>query len=316
VAGAQCWLIDLSSDLRLEEVLDKTIENALRALPGREFALLVTVGDELTVVRTSGLGPGARRRIESWARSDAELLAEPREVRELGTDVELERLALRLGVGELRTQPLLANGRSLGLLIALAPAVEPLTDQERELLGDFAEQAAIALTNARLFQHLLETATHDGLTGLANRREFDRLLARELDRSVRYGEIFCLAMIDLDRFKALNDVRGHAAGDALLRQAADTIEEACRTSDIAARVGGDEFVLILPEANQFEATATCERLRAEVETLADVSLSWGVAEYPIHGEQPGELMRAADVAMYASKPRYAGKPRPEPAAKA
>jgi diguanylate cyclase (GGDEF)-like protein len=212
-------------------------------------------------------------------------------------------------VGELHSQPLLAKGRSLGLLVTLARAVEPLTEEDRVILRDFTEQAGVALANAHLFQHMLESATQDSLTGLANRREFDRLLARELERSARYGEIFSLAMIDLDRFKELNDTHGHAAGDALLRQAAQTIGDACRASDIAARLGGDEFVLILPETDQYEAAALCERLRAEVETLADVSLSWGVAEYPTHGNGGSQLTRAADAAMYASKPRLVGGER-------
>src|SRR5207248_8026028 len=137
--------------------------------------------------------------------------------------------------------------------------------------------------NAHLFQTLLEKATHDALTGLPNRREFERLLTRELERSSRYGEIFSLAIIDLDGFKQLNDTRGHAAGDAVLRSAAKTIEEACRASDVAGRLGGDEFVVLLPETNQFAAAALCERLRAGVESLGDaVRLPWGVAAYPTH----------------------------------
>jgi diguanylate cyclase (GGDEF)-like protein len=155
----------------------------------------------------------------------------------------------------------------------------------------------------------LENAAQDSLTELPNRREFERQLARELERSSRYGEIFSLAILDLDGFKGLNDTRGHQAGDALLRQAADTIQEACRASDAAGRIGGDEFALLLPETNQFEAAALCERLRAEIETLADVSLSWGVAEYPTHGVTISTLMRAADAAMYASKPRLVGGER-------
>lgn len=307
--SAPCWLVDLSSDLRLEEVLDRVIQNAAQAFPGREFALLVMVGDELSVVRTTGLGPGTRRRIEAWAQRAPELLVEPREVTELAEDPELERLAMRLDAGALRSEPLLFNRRSLGLLVALARAVEPLTASEAELLSQFAEQAAVALGNAHLFQGMLERATHDSLTGLPNRRHFERTLEHEVDRSSRYGEIFSLAMIDLDGFKGLNDRRGHAAGDALLRQAAQTIEDACRGADIPARIGGDEFVLVLPETNQYEAAALCERLRAEIETLADISLSWGVAEYPMHGADGSALKRAADAAMYASKPRVVGGER-------
>jgi diguanylate cyclase (GGDEF)-like protein len=297
---AQCWLQDLSSDLRLEEVLDKTIENVLRACPGREFALLLMGEEELRIVRTSGLGPGARRRIVNWARSSSEALGEPQEVEDLTADAELASLAGRTH-GAMRSVPLLFKRRSLGALVALA--ADGFDDEERELLSLFAEQAAVALANAHLFQTLLENATRDPLTGLPNRREFDRVLARELERSSRYGEIFSLAFIDVDGFKALNDSQGHAAGDVLLRRAADTIQDACRASDVPGRLGGDEFAVLLPETNQFEAAALCERLRLQVEKLADVSLSWGVAEYPTHGVTAGGLSRAADAAMYVSKPR-------------
>jgi diguanylate cyclase (GGDEF)-like protein len=307
-----CWLVDLASDLRLDEVLDNTIETVAGALPGHEFALLITVEDELTVVRTSGLGPGARRRLEMWARSSEQALAEPLEIDDLEHDPDLSSLATRLSQGALRALPLLFKGRSLGVLIALAPVGASFNDDDRELLDAFTEQAAVALANAHLFQTLLENATHDSLTELPNRREFDRQLTRELERSNRYGEIFSLAIIDLDHFKELNDTRGHQAGDTLLRQAADTIQEACRKSDFAGRLGGDEFGLLLPETNQFEAAALCERLRAEVETLADVSLSWGVAEYPTHGVTSHTLTRAADAAMYASKPRMVGGERSAP----
>jgi diguanylate cyclase (GGDEF)-like protein len=297
---AQCWLQDLSSDLRLEEVLDKTIENALQACPGREFALLLLGEEELRIVRTSGLGPGARRLIVNWARSASQALAEPQELDDLTADPELASLAGRSDHGAMRSVPLMFKGRSLGALVVLA--ADGFGDEDREVLSLFADQAAIALSNAHLFQTLLENATHDALTGLPNRREFDRVLARELERSSRYGEIFSLAFIDVDGFKALNDSQGHAAGDVLLRRAADTIQEACRASDVPGRLGGDEFAVVLPETNQFEAAALCERLRLQVEKLADVSLSWGVAEYPTHGVTAGGLSRAADAAMYASKP--------------
>ena len=308
--GIQCWLQDLSSDLRLDEVLDRTIENALRACPGREFALLIMVEEELTVVRTSGLGPGARRRIEQWARSRSEMLVEPCEIDDLAEHEELSSLGVRLQATSLLAIPLLFKGRSLGVLITISPAdASPFDTDDHELFEAFTEQAAVALANAHLFQTLLENATQDPLTGLPNRREFDRLFARELERSSRYGEIFSLAILDLDYFKRLNDTRGHAAGDALLRQAAETIQEACRASDVPGRIGGDEFALLLPETNQFEAAALCERLRLEIETLADVSLSWGVAEYPTHGVTASTLTRAADAAMYASKPRLVGGER-------
>src|SRR4051794_38220170 len=154
-----CWLQDLSSDLRLDEVLDRTIENALQACPGREFALLIFLEDSLSTVRTSGLGPGARRRIESWARGCSPALLEPYEISEMSSDPELAGLAARLNTGGLYALPLLFKGRSLGVLVALTPEGAPLTDDGRELLTAFTEQAAVALANAHLFQNLLENAT-------------------------------------------------------------------------------------------------------------------------------------------------------------
>ena len=302
--GIQCWLQDLSSDLRLEEVLDKTVDNALQARPACEFALLIVLEDELTVIRTSGIAPDARRGVEIWARSRQETIAEPLEIEDLRVHPELA--ALLPSSSGLYALPLLFQGRSLGVLVTLTRHGAALVDKDREILGAFTEHAAVALANAHLFQTLLESATQDSLTELPNRREFDRLLAREFERSSRYGEIFSLAFIDIDRFKQLNDTRGHAAGDTLLRQVADTIQEACRASDVPARLGGDEFALLLPQTTQFEGAALCERLRAEVETLADVSISWGVAEYPTHGVTASTLTRAADAAMYASKPRLVG----------
>lgn len=273
------------------------------------MALLIALDGELSVVRTTGLGPAARRRIESWAREQESILAEPIEIDDLELHPDLGRVGIRLGKASLLAQPLIFKGRSLGVLVVFSAAEAPLGHEDRELIGAFTEQAAIALTNAHLFQTLLENATQDPLTELPNRREFDRLLARELERSSRYGEIFSLVILDVDGFKQMNDRHGHAAGDKLLRQAAGVFEDACRASDVAARIGGDEFALLLPETNQFEAAALCERLRAEVETLGEVSLSWGVAEYPTHGVAAPVLTRAADAAMYASKPQLAGAER-------
>jgi diguanylate cyclase (GGDEF)-like protein len=280
-------------------VLDRTIENALRACPDREFALFTPVDGELTLVRTSGLDADLRRRLAVWVHLCAGALSRP-------LDVEHPR---EMG-GPLRSVPLVSNDRFHGVLIAIAPSGDAFDEWEREVLDAFAQQAALAISNAQLFQALLQSATQDALTELPNRREFDRLLKRELDRSRRYGEIFSLAILDLDEFKAVNDSRGHQAGDAVLRQAAELIQKTCRASDVPSRLGGDEFALLLPATNQFQGAALCERLRKQVERTADVSLSWGVAEYPTHGDTVAGLTRVADAAMYVSKPRLVSGERP------
>jgi diguanylate cyclase (GGDEF)-like protein len=280
-------------------VLDRTIENAVRACPDREFALFTPIEGELTLVRTSGLDADSRRRLAIWVQLCGDALNKPLEVEHRG------------GMGAaLRSMPLVKD-RFQGVLIALAASAEGFGDSDREVLDAFSEQAALALSNAWLFEELLQNATHDPLTELPNRREFDRLLARELDRSRRYGSIFSLAFLDLDEFKELNDSQGHPAGDRVLRQTAEMLERTCRASDAASRLGGDEFALLLPATNQFQAAALCERLRRQIEATAGVSLSWGVAEHPIHGDTAAALTRVADAAMYVSKPRSVAGERPQ-----
>ena len=304
--NGQCWLIDLSSDLRLEEVLDKIIENALGALPGKDFALVLSDADgEIGAARSSGLSPAGRRLVTGWAEA-AGALDDPQQVGDLRSVPELERLAMHAhgkGFAELASRPLRCDERGAGALVALAPADSPLGADDAATFAAYTAQAEIALSNALLFQRLVEHATEDQLTGLPNRRQFESLLRRELERSSRYGEVFSLVMIDLDGFKSVNDTHGHGEGDSLLRSVADRLRETCRTADVAARIGGDEFALILPATDQFEAAALCERLRTKIEGLGEVSLSWGVAEYPTHGTRRAELLKAADSAMYASKPR-------------
>jgi diguanylate cyclase (GGDEF)-like protein len=159
-------------------------------------------------------------------------------------------------------------------------------------------------------QALERAATTDGLTGLFNRREFDRILADEVRRGARYGSVLSLAIGDVDHFKQFNDAHGHQAGDEVLRTVARTLRRSVRDVDKVFRFGGEEFVLLLPESDVAGALQTAERVRAAVEEMvvplangskARVSISIGVAMHPAHGATPDELLRSADAALYESK---------------
>lgn len=160
------------------------------------------------------------------------------------------------------------------------------------------------------FKQYLDTcrdaAFTDDLTGLANRRRFERQLEREVARTERYGHPFCLLMLDIDHFKEVNDTRGHDAGDEALRRVANVIQSGTRGIDTGARIGGDEFAIILPETGLARGLEVAERICAAVRTIdlgADVGVtaSVGVAEFPTCARCGDTLREAADAALYDSK---------------
>lgn len=182
------------------------------------------------------------------------------------------------------------------------------------------ELASVADTFNRMTSKILEqeeavvrAARTDGLTGLLNRREFDRLLGEEgeeIRRSDRYGAALSLVMADLDHFKQLNDTHGHQAGDEVLVAVAETLRESVRDVDRVCRFGGEEFTVLLPDSDAEAARRTAERIRAAVEARAveigpqqtvNVTLSLGFVTYPAGGSTPDALLKGADTAMYRSK---------------
>jgi two-component system cell cycle response regulator len=163
---------------------------------------------------------------------------------------------------------------------------------------------------ADTLEALRRLATRDELTGLLNRREYDRILAEEEERARRFGHSLSLVIIDLDLFKAINDAHGHSGGDAVLREAAGRIAASIRTVDRAARIGGEEFALILVQTGREGAMDVAQRAIAAVGATPvvtgtgaslTVTASAGVAEYPSDAKTITELFSAADNALYAAK---------------
>lgn len=175
-----------------------------------------------------------------------------------------------------------------------------------------------ALKLGETLEALRRLATHDELTGLLNRREFARLLREEEERARRFNRPFGLVLLDIDHFKAVNDTHGHAAGDAVLREVARRIGSRVRAVDRCARFGGEEFAVLLPEADANGALAVaCDLLLAvaavpivAAEGVAlDVTVSAGAASLPRHASDAGVLTEAADRALYRAK--RAGRARAE-----
>jgi diguanylate cyclase (GGDEF)-like protein len=151
-----------------------------------------------------------------------------------------------------------------------------------------------------------EAAFTDHLTGLANRRRFERQLEREVTRTLRYGRPFCLLLFDIDHFKNVNDTYGHEAGDEAIQYLTKTVQAETRGIDMAARIGGEEFAVILPET-EFEsgievAERLCKAIReTKIPTAGSITASFGVAEFPLCATTGRELVAIADTAMYEAK---------------
>lgn len=181
---------------------------------------------------------------------------------------------------------------------------------ERDLAATLAFAGAIAVKNAELIERLQSAASTDQLTGLLNRRAIEERLEAEISRSVRHQIRTTVVLLDLDRFKLINDTLGHAAGDRYLVLVSQLLEREVRALDAIGRLGGDEFLVLLPVTSPPEAMGFIDRVRAAFEELIRQhpefglgSMSFGVAEAPRHGRTPSAVVAAADAALYAAKRR-------------
>lgn len=183
-----------------------------------------------------------------------------------------------------------------------------LTFNERDeaILVSFANYASILIENVRNY----ELATKDSMTGLYVRRFFDQRLVEQIDKANQVNKVFSLLIMDIDKFKHVNDTFGHPIGDQVIKLVASTIQRNIRTEvDIPSRYGGEEFTILMPEADTERAMMVAERIRQAVEvtdvshlvTGRNITVSIGIATFPAHGSTPKQLMEAADVALYRSK---------------
>ena len=203
--------------------------------------------------------------------------------------------------------PLRAGGATVGTITGRLSTREPAHDR-LEAATLFAQHAAALIDVAYALRREQRAAVTDPLTGLLNRRGFEERFQEEVQRSARAERPVAMILCDCDGLKTMNDVRGHEQGDALLELVASCFRTHKRVSDVAARYGGDEFALLLPDAELETALAVAERLCAapsSEEIIAGFrpSGSFGVAAFPTHGSTTADLLRAADDALYRAKQR-------------
>jgi diguanylate cyclase (GGDEF)-like protein len=223
----------------------------------------------------------------------------------------------RMGVGSLLAVALVSATANLGVLVVFSPAPRAFTGQHVQALQLIAGMLAVRLELAAERQSKHALATHDDLTGLYNRREMTRLLAEEIVRGRRHERPVSLLLIDLDRFKQVNDTFGPSAGDLVLQAVSATVCESVRSLDRVARYGGEELAVILPETSQAQAVIVAERIRTRVAQRAvelnlpdaeanrdsiTVTISVGVGCSTALPEITAErLVRSTDQALLAAK---------------
>jgi diguanylate cyclase (GGDEF)-like protein len=223
---------------------------------------------------------------------------------------QLSRLAREEGIQGFICLPLTSRSGRLGVIYFYLADRDRFATDELDLLATFAQLAASAIENARLYDRLETEARVDALTGLNNRRVFDRRLEEEHRRAKRYSKPYALLMLDIDHFKRVNDDYGHSAGDAVLAALSRILALQVRDVDTVARYGGEEFAVIFPEISGGAAKEVGERMRRAIEnkpfTLPDgrqvgVTVSIGISCFPNCAADAQQAVNTADQALYMAK---------------
>ncbi len=309
----------LTVNLELQAVLDSIVTEAMQLVKNARNAHIYLYQNNLLHFGASLDGHGIRNQ-ELWvprpngatytvARSKEMMVVEDLRKHPLFASAPVE------WDGSFVTIPLIMVNTVVGVMNLSRWQPGPFSLSELRLLKLLADQAAIAIINARLHEAVSQQALSDTLTGLPNRRALDRYLDHQVNRTNRTGRPFAVLMMDLDGFKAVNDTWGHAVGDRVLHQISSFLSSVTRGSDFLARYGGDELCMLLPETNAVQAVQVGQHIQQRFSEQAcalpdgsacRLGISGGISIYPTHARTASDLLRAADEALYRAKKHARG----------
>lgn len=276
-------------DAAIVGILQRTPDERLLVLGewADDSVTTIPLGTELDLTATGSFGTALRT---------------GRAVREL--DHADDSVAHIVGVEATLVSPITVDGRPWGLIALGAHARDAYTRHDEQRLTAFCQLVASIVSNLAERARLATEALTDSLTGLGNQRALQDRLRSELATTKRHGHVLSVVMIDIDNFKEINDIGGHASGDEALRKVGDCLRAVSRGGDTLGRVGGDEFMWIMPETDRYQAEQAVQRVRrliTEAVTYPVVATtSVGICD-TLAATDPEELPRLADIAMYASK---------------
>jgi diguanylate cyclase (GGDEF)-like protein/putative nucleotidyltransferase with HDIG domain len=307
----------MSSVLDLNELAEAMLRPLTKAVGASQASLLLSSDDDFISQFAERLVEGEpitsmklgkESQIINWLTKEdkplsRELMDLAPEFKEL-SEVERESLDV-LGIEQLC--PIKSKGNLIGILaLSKKQSGGSYSTDDMDLLVTVASEAGVVMENAQLYAKAKERAHTDELTGLFNHRYFHERLDEEISRCSRFGDIFSLLFLDMDLFKAYNDIYGHLAGDDMLKQIGQYTKNSIRGIDMAFRYGGDEFTVILPQASLEDACKVAERIRKKIEVEMDskgapLTCSLGMASWPTDGVMREEIIQAADAALYYAK---------------
>lgn len=303
----------VSGTLDLRTVLDNLVSVTCRALDYENGSLLMVDAASGDLVVEAAYGyqrpvVGVRLAVGTGISGWVARTGSPLMVDDVSQDPRYAKLDDR--VRSEMAVPLIAEGKVLGVFNVESTRLAAFGPRDLRLLGALASYAVVAIQNARLYEQAQRLAITDGLTELYNHRYFYEALERLIERARRDAQPLAIIMAEIDRFKHHNDTYGHKSGDEVLRTIAGLLRRGSRPSDIVARYGGDEFMVVLPGVSGAAAYETAERLRRTVETypllanggiITSITMSVGVAVFPQDGATASTLVEAVDRAQYSAK---------------
>jgi len=312
----------LSSTLSFDEVIERVLTNVGKVVPYDAVNIMLVEQGYAHVVREHGYKDLGKENELASLRLKIDEVPHLRQMAEMRQPVTFPNTALVKGwdpdfIRSYAGAPIIAKGQLAGFINLVGVSSNFYHQEHAIRLQAFADQAAIAIENARLYAEVERLATLDEVTGILNRRRLFQLGRREMELSRRYGTSLAAILLDIDLFKKINDTYGHTAGDRVLSGIASTISHNIREIDLFGRYGGEEFVILLPSTGAEAAREVAERVRELVAGLRfdtergplEVTISLGVAM--LTGDIPSlvTLIDRADQAMYSAK--QAGRNRVE-----
>ncbi len=304
---------DISSIMKLDELLEKVMAVAIEVTGAQRGYLLITNDEtgKLEVVSWKNINVLDQSETIEFVTAIAGDVYRKGEALLMMNAMEDENysrypIVSKYGLKSILCIPLKYKDETKGVCYLDNPlSGSVFKNEDKDLLNILMTQAAISIENVRLY----ELGITDGLTKLVTHTHFHNLLQKEINKAIRYSRQISIVMIDIDLFKNFNDAYGHQAGDEVLRSVSRIIKNNCRDVDIAARYGGEELVMVLPETDTAEAEGVAERVRSIIEghsfdyqgNRLSVTISVGVATFPADAADRVSLIKAADEALYASK---------------